>query len=65
MLTGIEGFGGALQHLQRQGRHYVSLSRNSTGSLHSFTAQGGDHLRPIDEGQTLWGRGERLPTVFR
>lgn len=60
MLTGIEGFGGALQHFEGQGRHYVSLPRNSTGSLHRFTAQGGDHLCPIDERQTLWGRGEEV-----
>lgn len=64
MLTSIEGFGGALQHLKGQGRHYVSLPRNSTGSLHGLTAQGGDHLRPVDERQTLWGRGEKIPTVF-
>lgn len=54
MLTGIEGFGGAFQHLQGQGRHDVGLACNSTGSLHGFTAQGGDHLCPIDERQALW-----------
>lgn len=64
MLTGIEGFGGAFQHLQGQGGHDVSLPSDSTGSLHSFAAQGGDHLCPIDERQTLWGGREKLPTVF-
>lgn len=59
MLTGIEGFGGAFQHLQGQGRHDVSLARNSTGSLHGFTAQGGDHLCPIDERQALWKGREK------
>lgn len=64
MLTGIEGFGSAFQHLQGQSGHDVSLPSNGTGSLHSFAAQGGDHLRPIDERQTLWGGGEKFPTVF-
>lgn len=64
MLTSVKGFGGALQHLKSQGRHYVSLPRNSTGSLDSFTAQGGDHLCPIDERQTLWGGREKFPTLF-
>lgn len=64
MLTSIEGFGGALQHLKGQGRHDVSLTCNSTGSLHSFTAQGGDHLCPVDERQTLWKEREKFLAIF-
>lgn len=64
MLTGVEGFGGAFQHLKGQGRHYVGLPCNSAGSLHSFAAQGGDHLCPVDERQTLWGGGQKFCTGF-
>lgn len=64
MLTSIEGFGGAFQHLKGQGRHDVSLTCNSTGSLHSFAAQGGDHLCPVDECQTLWKEREKFLATF-
>lgn len=64
VLTGIEGFGGALQHFKGQGRHNVSLACDGAGSLHRFAAQGGDHLCPIDECQALWGGGETFPTVL-
>lgn len=64
MLTSIEGFGGAFQHLKGQGRHDVRLARNSTGSLHGFTAQGGDHLCPVDERQALWKGGDKPFAVF-
>lgn len=64
MLTSIEGFGGALEHLEGQGCHYVSLPSDGTGSLHSLTAKGGDHLCPVDERQTLQVMQETFPNAF-
>ena len=54
----------ALENLEGQGCHYVSLPSDGTGSLHSLTAERGDHLRPIDERQTLRVMQETFPNAF-
>jgi len=51
--TSVKGPCCTLQDFKCKGSDYISLPSNSTSSFNRFTSQRGDHLRPINESQTL------------